>query len=119
LYGRIDSAFARSVVLELGGRYRGKVKSLKNQKLRSSVERLANYLLQQLQSQSDDEKLVLPMEKRALASLLGMTPENLSRAFNTLGPYGVQVEGAVVRPTKPRDLRTLAKPNALIDDPDT
>lgn len=114
-----DAAFARSVVVELGARYRDMVKALKNQKLRTSVERLANYLLQQLKAQGDADKLVLPMEKRALASLLGMTPENLSRAFGTLGPYGVQVEGATVRVTKLKDLRTLAKPSLLIDDPDT
>ncbi|MGD9866837.1 MAG: cyclic nucleotide-binding domain-containing protein [Hyphomicrobiales bacterium] len=113
-----DAAFARSVVLELGGRYRGMVKALKNQKLRTSVERLANYLLQELEAQGGTDKLVLPMEKRALASLLGMTPENLSRAFGTLGPYGVSVEGPAVRLTKLRDLRVLAKPNPLIDDPE-
>ena len=58
------------------------------------------------------------MEKRALASLLGMTPENLSRAFHTLAPYGVEVEGSEIRLAKRRDLETLAKPNLLIDDPD-
>ena len=40
-----DAAFARSIVGELSMRYRDMVKSLKNHKLRTSVERLANYLL--------------------------------------------------------------------------
>jgi CRP/FNR family transcriptional activator FtrB len=40
-----DAVFARAVVSELAGRYRSMVKALKNQKLRTSVEQLANYLL--------------------------------------------------------------------------
>lgn len=100
-----DAAFARAIVSELGGRYRGMVKALKNQKLHQEAE------------QGGNGQLTLPVEKRALASLLGMTPENLSRAFGTLAPYGVEVDGAVVNMTKPKDLATLAKQNPLIDDP--
>lgn len=111
-----DAGFARSIVRELGGRYRGMVKALKNQKLRTSVERLANYLLCLDAHQGGSGRIALPMEKRALASLLGMTPENLSRAFGTLAPYGVEVDGPEVRLTKKRDLETLAKPNPLLDD---
>ena len=48
-----------------------------------------------------------------------MTPENLSRAFNTLSPYGVVVNGAEIALTLMDDLKTLAKPTPLIDDPDT
>lgn len=114
-----DASFARAIVRELGGRYRGMVKALKNHKLRTSVERLANYLLRQELEQGGNGRLTLPLEKRALASLLGMTPENLSRAFATLGPYGVKVEASLVRITKPDDLATLAKQDPLIDDPAT
>jgi CRP/FNR family transcriptional activator FtrB len=60
--------------------------------------------------------LTLPHDKRTLASLLGMTPENLSRAFNTLKPYGVQVDGAQIQLADIGSLETLAKPNPLIDD---
>ena len=59
----------------------------------------------------------LQQGEAALRVLLGMTPENLSRAFATLKPYGVVVDGARVDLTKPEDLRTLAKPTSLIDDP--
>lgn len=114
-----DAAFARAIVRELGGRYRGMVKALKNQKLRTSVERLANYLLREELEQGGTGVLVLPLEKRALASLLGMTPENLSRAFASLSPYGVRVNGATVSLAKPGDLATLAKQNPLIDDPES
>ncbi|SMF02023.1 CRP/FNR family transcriptional regulator, transcriptional activator FtrB [Tistlia consotensis] len=112
-----DEAFARAIVDELAGRFRTVVKALKNQKLRSSVERLANYLLRLQQEQDDGPRVELPVDKRTIASLLGMTPENLSRAFGTLAPYGVRVEGRTLFLDKPEDLRGLAKPSPLIDDP--
>ena len=114
-----DAAFARSIVQELSARYRDMVKSLKNQKLRTSVERLANYLLREHERQGSNGALTLPIDKRTLAALLGMTPENLSRAFGTLGPYGVVVNGGDITLTKVPDLEVLAKPNPLTDDPAT
>ena len=60
----------------------------------------------------------LPTEKRLLASLLGMTPENLSRAFAALRPYGVTVNAARVTIARRDELLALAKPTPLIDDPD-
>lgn len=112
-----DNVFARAVVGELSGRYRSVVKSLKNQKLRSSVERLANYLLQLHEAGGRGQPIELPVEKKTLAALLGMTPENLSRAFATLKPHGVEVERHVVHVRHAADLRALAQPNPLIDDP--
>jgi len=109
-----DAAFAVAIGRELSGCYRGLVRSIKNQKLRSGVERLANYLLQ-LHARSDGDTVALPHEKRVLASLLGMTPENLSRAFGTLRPYGVTVNGAEVQLSLIADLRRLAKPDPLIE----
>ena len=41
-----DHAFARAIVNELAERYRSVVRSLKNEKLRTSAERLANWILQ-------------------------------------------------------------------------
>ncbi len=111
-----DPAFARAMVWELSTRFRDMVKALKNQKLRTGVERLANYLLIQHAEQGASGYLDLDTDKAVLASLLGMTPENLSRAFATLRPYGVEVNGSRIRLTKLADLNTLAKPSALIDD---
>jgi CRP/FNR family transcriptional activator FtrB len=58
----------------------------------------------------------LKMEKRRLASFLGMTPENLSRAFRGLEPYGVTVTGSRIEITDTNDLINFAKPSRLIDD---
>jgi CRP/FNR family transcriptional regulator, transcriptional activator FtrB len=114
-----DNAFARAVVRELSGRYRAVVKSLKSHKLRNAVERLANFLLQQHVQQGDSGTVDLQVDKRTLAALLGMTPENLSRAFATLRPYGVEVNGREIRLNSIAELRGLAKPDPLIDDPAT
>lgn len=111
-----DAGLARAMVAELSACYRSVVKALKNQKLRSGVERLANFLLRLDEAQDGIGIIRLPFEKRMLASILGMTPENLSRAFATLKLYGVQVNGAEIRLNLIDDLRVLAKPNPLIDD---
>ena len=58
----------------------------------------------------------LPHDKRTLAALLGMTPENLSRAFATLRPYGVVVNGSSVTLSDLGGLTGLAKPTPLLDD---
>lgn len=111
-----DRAFARAVVTELSQNYRSVIKHSKNIKLRASLERLANYLLQQRSEAGDSPVFNLEIEKRRLASHLGMTPENLSRAFRALQPYGVVVDGAQITIADTKDLLVLAKPSPLIDD---
>ena len=111
-----DVAFTRSLVSELASAFRTVVKEQKNQKLRTGVERLANMLLSLHRMQGETGRLVLPCDKKTLAALLGMAPENLSRAFATLKPYGVEVNGGDIRLSKLADLEALAKPTPLIDD---
>jgi CRP/FNR family transcriptional activator FtrB len=111
-----DQAFMLSVVGELATGYRRVVKELKNQKLRTSSERLANWLLAHGRL-SGDGIVRLGMEKRVLASRLGMTPENLSRAFSSLRDIGVRVEGTVIHLDSLEALADFAQPNPLIDDP--
>jgi CRP/FNR family transcriptional activator FtrB len=112
-----DNAFARAVVSELAQCYRGVVKNTKNLRLRTSIERLANYLLRQIARSGGSSTFELRLEKRRLASYLNMTPENLSRAIKALQPYGVVVNGQSVEITDEAALRRLAKPTPLIDDP--
>ncbi len=112
----VDAVFARAIVRELASCYRAVVKSQKDVKLRTSLERLANYLLRQQTRADGAATFELPTEKRRLASFLGMTPENLSRAFKGLQPYGVTVTGNRVAIADADDLKTLAKPSPLIDD---
>jgi CRP/FNR family transcriptional activator FtrB len=110
-----DNAFARAIVAELSRCYRSVVKNTKDLKLRTSRERLANYLLRQ-RTRARSDTFDLTMEKRRLASFLGMTPENLSRAFKGLEPYGVNVDGNRILISDLDDLTAFAKPSTLIDD---
>jgi len=112
-----DNGFARAVVNELAQGYRAVIKSTKNLKLRTAIERLANYLLHLHLSSGDVGSFDLGIEKRLLASYLGMTPESLSRAIRGLQDYGVSFDGARVTVNDPDSLAGLAKPTPLIDDP--
>lgn len=111
-----DSDFARAIVAELAQCYRSVVKSQKDLKLRTALERLANYLLRQQAKHDGAKQFELTLEKRKLASFLGMTPENLSRAFKGLQPYGVEVRGHIITINDNGDLTQFAKPSLLIDD---
>lgn len=112
----IDNMFARAIVEELAQLYRSLVKNTKDLKLRTSLERLANYILRQQKRCDDVASFELGMEKRRLASYLGMTPENLSRAFKSLRPYGVAVDNNAITISDQSDLEQFAKPDPLIDD---
>jgi CRP/FNR family transcriptional activator FtrB len=114
VFGR-DSGFARAVVGELAERYRGLVRELKNQKLRSGAERLANWILKTDSRQGGEGCFQLSYDKRTLASQLGMTAENLSRHFATLGEHGVASQGRKIVITDRAALESWAKPNPLID----
>lgn len=114
VFGR-DAAFARAIVNELADRYRGFVRALKNEKLRTSTERLANWILQADAQHANTHAFELACDKRTLASHLGMTPENLSRSLALLTKHGVHTAGRGVIIKDPAALARFAKPNALID----
>lgn len=111
-----DGNFARAMVCELARCYRTVIRAQKDLKLRTSLERLANHLLRLQTRTGGKARFRLDSEKRRLASLLGMTPENLSRAFRSLRPYGVTVEGNQISIADRDDLKRFAKPDPLIDD---
>lgn len=110
-----DATFARALALELAGAYRGVVRELKNQKLRSSLERLANWILTHDCESGGTACFELPFDKKVLASRLGMAPEVLSRSIAALVPYGVKVSGRVVEIGDIGALNGLAHPSPTID----
>ncbi|WGR61351.1 transcriptional regulator [Paracoccus ferrooxidans] len=112
----VDGNFARAIVTELAQCYRSVIKAQKDLKLRTSLERLANHLLRHQKRAGGGGSFELDFEKRRLASVLGMTAENLSRAFEGLQPYGVTVEGPRIYIDDQADLERFAKPTPLIDD---
>lgn len=112
-----DVHFARAIAQELSFAFRGLVKELKNHKLRSTMERLAAWLVRFHSESGVDNQITLPFDKKVLASRLGMVPEVLSRTFVNLKDYGVRVDGAHITINDLPALRKLASPNDLIDDP--
>jgi CRP/FNR family transcriptional activator FtrB len=114
-----EPAFAKAISVELDFAYRSAIKELKNQKLRSNLERLANWVLRTEREQGGQGTLELNFDKRVLASRLGMAPEVLSRSFAALAAYDVSVNGRRITIGDREALMHLARPDALIDDPES
>jgi len=113
-----DAAFAQAALGELADRYGGSIRALKNMKLRTSAERLANWILQAVTARgdgADGQVIELICDKRTIASHLGMTPENFSRNMAMLAKYGVRNSGRDIFIDNPAALAQFAKPNALLD----
>jgi CRP/FNR family transcriptional activator FtrB len=114
VFGR-DAAFARSVVNELALRYRTIVRALKNEKLRTTTERLANWISNTERSQGNRGIVELEYDKKTLASLLGMTPANLSRELAFLSEHGIAKNGRQIILTDRQALAAYARATPLID----
>jgi CRP/FNR family transcriptional regulator, transcriptional activator FtrB len=110
-----DGAFAKAILEELAGGYRGAIRQITNLKLRTGAERLANLILNQSELEGGRSDFELPVGKRLLASLLGMSPENLSRAFAAIRGHGVSMKGSRVRVTSAPQLRRYARRSELLD----
>lgn len=115
---RHDPSFALAVAAELAEGYRDVMRLLMNEKLRTSVERLAAWIIQTCKADGGNQaSLELRFNKRILASRLGMAPENLSRNLALLERYGVHNAGRDIMVEDVRRLAEFAKPNPAIDGP--
>jgi CRP/FNR family transcriptional activator FtrB len=112
-----DVAFARIVARELAFAYRGAVKKLKGYMARSSVERLANWILTEARRDDTQETVVIPFDRGTLASHIGTTRENLSRNLALLTEHGVRIRGREIVMDRKELLEAFARPQRLIDDP--
>jgi CRP/FNR family transcriptional activator FtrB len=110
-----DTALMQATMHELALGYRDLVRALTDMKLRQSAERLGNLILLQELRQGGTGLVQLKAEKRLLASLLGMTPENLSRAFGVLASHGVVVDGVTVRIVDRAALEEFSRPDPVQD----
>jgi len=92
-----DKSFARNVAEELSCSSCRMLLDLKSLKVRTSIERLADWLISAADGQGNGKsEFRLPFGKRTLASRLGMTPECLSRSLRSLSAHGVRVRGREV-----------------------
>ena len=104
-----DGNFARAMVTELAQCYRSVIKAQKDLKLRTCSNGLRTTCSGTRSMPAAGRSSSLISRRRRLASVLGMTPENLSRAFKGLQPYGVTVIGTRVVIGHQADLETFAK----------
>lgn len=112
-----DVVFARVVARELALAYRTSVKKLKGYMARSSVERLANWILTEVQRDSSQVNIIVPFDRGTLASHIGTTRENLSRSLALLTEHGVRIRGREIVIDNRTQLESFAHPQRFIDDP--
>lgn len=116
IFGR-DFAFARIVARELASAYRSSIKKLKGYMARSSVERLANWVLTETSKNAGQGNIVVPFDRGTLASHIGTTRENLSRSLALLTEHGVRIRGREIVIDSKEQLEAFARPQRFIDDP--
>lgn len=112
-----DVAFARIVARELAIAYRSSIKKLKGYLARSSVERLANWILTEARRDAAQGNIVIPFDRGTLASHIGTTRENLSRSLALLTEHGVRIRGREIVIDSKEQLEAFARPQRFIDDP--
>jgi CRP/FNR family transcriptional activator FtrB len=112
-----DVTFARLVARELAFAYRSSIKKLKGYVARSSVERLANWILAEANKNAAAEAIVIPFDRGTLASHIGTTRENLSRNLAHLTEHGIRIRGREIVIDRKKLLEAFARPQRFIDDP--
>jgi CRP/FNR family transcriptional regulator, dissimilatory nitrate respiration regulator len=91
---RADPELGLNMLASMSLRLRVLVRQLQQLSTRSSLERLAEFLVHLCPEQGDSAACVrLPLDKHLIAARLGMQPETLSRALARLRPIGVASQG--------------------------
>ncbi len=88
-----DHALCLAVLACQAAQFRRQVRQARNVKLRSAEERVGCYLRALLGSRASAR---LPLEKRLIASQLGMTRETFSRTLTAMARHGIKVAGEFV-----------------------
>ena len=100
----------------LAGQFRMAVRHIIDLKCRSAPQRLASFLLRQVDESSLSASAELPVSKRSLAARLGMTAETLSRTLQTLADQGLQVRGTRVIVHDRKRIEAFAGPRLYHED---
>jgi CRP/FNR family transcriptional regulator, transcriptional activator FtrB len=99
----------------LSVQFRRQVRHAKNLKLRSAEERVGCYLVSLFGQSNIDITIRLPIEKRLIASQLGMTRETFSRALSGMAKFGIVVHGDVMHIADSTAARARFPLDPLID----
>ena len=92
-----DSAIAMNLLAVMALRLRRFASQIENLSLKEVPSRLASYLLYLSEEQDDRSQVILDISKGQLASLLGTSPETLSRIFAKMTEEGlIEVRGRVI-----------------------
>lgn len=102
-------SLAMNMLAVLSMRLREFTIQIENLSLKEVPGRLAAYLLYLSSEQQQADKVVLPISKGQLASLLGTIPETLSRIFTKMSQQGIiAVNGSEILLKSPADLEELS-----------
>lgn len=96
------------VMAAMARRLQGLVVQLEAVSSRSTLQRLALFLLRLCPGTPGPCRIELPLDKNLIAARLGMQPETLSRGLAKLRHVGVESEGSTLRVTNVARLRTIA-----------
>jgi CRP/FNR family transcriptional regulator, transcriptional activator FtrB len=88
-----DHALCLAVLACQAAQFRRQIKHAKNLQLRSAEARVGCYLVALSRGVPSGQPVRLPLEKRLIASQLGMTRETFSRTLAAMGRYGLRVDG--------------------------
>jgi len=91
-----DHALCLAVLACQAAQFRRQIKHAKNLQLRSAEERIGCYLLALTEAATPGEPIKLPLEKRLIASQLGITRETFSRTLASVARNGIRVDGDLV-----------------------
>jgi CRP/FNR family transcriptional activator FtrB len=107
-----DRGFAMDLARLASGEWQGLLSMLKDYRLRSAPQRFAAYLVRLAKESGRADagavEIELVDDRKTLASLLGMTPENLSRTIAQFRERGVVVSGRLVTIADVAALATFA-----------
>jgi len=110
-----DHALCLAVLACQAAQFRRQVMRLKNVLLRSAEERVGCYLLNLAEAAPLGAEVRLPLEKRLIASQLGMTRETFSRSLALVARHGLRVDDDLVRVDDVAAARTRFPLDPLID----
>ncbi|MEY4591424.1 MAG: hypothetical protein RIR18_319 [Pseudomonadota bacterium] len=92
-----DHGFARRLLAGLSQRLHSLLQDVESYSLRSSMQRVIGYLLQQCPEDQNEVEIELTTSKLVIASRLNLTPETLSRVLHDLVKHQVvEVRGRTI-----------------------